>query len=118
MTGNIIMKSAEYYRRENEAHERALKAAKPRRSPFKVSKSTTANAKGYVVLFEMQKTNNVLRVQNGYVTWAAQNQAGTIFRTRQNAQAAIDAYEALYTHSCKMTKYDIVSVGEAEVYHG
>ena len=112
------MKSQEYYRRENEAMERVRKALIPRRPPFRVHKTTTENGKRYIVVFELFKRPVVLRIQKGQVTWVASNQSATLFRSRANAKAAIKAYNEKYTHSCRMTKHDIVLVGDAEIYHG
>lgn len=113
------MKSAEYYRLQNEAHERALKAAKPRRIPFKVSKSTTAIAKGYVVLIVIGKgTPHLLRLHRGCATWVSTGRPGTIFRTRANAATAIKAYETRFSHSCKLTYHAIIPIGEVAYYHG
>lgn len=114
------MKSAEYYRRLDEADakvRRAELALFRRRNPFRVSKSTTSTLKGYVVAGVIYGRITMLRSQNGYMT-STTTKAATIFKTRANAQTAIDAYDARFSHSCKMNMRVIIAVGETEIYHG
>ena len=118
------MKSAEYYasldradaiQRKRDLTPRPSRPSRP--SPFKVSKSTTAKVKGHIVFFKLYGEPVFLRVQKGYVT-SAVTKAATIFRTRANARAGIDAYNARFTHACKMTSHAIMPVGDTESYHG